>query len=92
MSSHHASSGVLRWVVASGGLLGLLLAVDGFVAFLFIVLSAVFGSNPPNPYVGAVAYVVLPVVMVIGGTGAWFAYKFWTATSPVVQETGVATR
>lgn len=92
MGSHHASSGLLRWVVACGGLLGLLLAVDGFIAFLVIVLSAVFGSSPPNPYVGAIAYVVLPVVMLIGGAAAWFAHKFWTATSPVVQGPGVATR
>lgn len=92
MRSHHAS-GVLRWIVGCGGLLGLLLAIDGFVAFLFILLSALFGGGPPNPYVGAIAYVLLPILMLIGLAAAWGAYSFWTAPSPEVGErAGVGVR
>jgi hypothetical protein len=81
MRSHHASSGILRWTVACGGILGLLLAIDGFIAFLLVLLAAVFSSAPPNPYAGAIAFVVLPLLMCIGLAVAWGAYEFWTASS-----------
>jgi hypothetical protein len=93
MRSHHASSGILRWLVACGGLIGLLLAIDGFVAFLFLLLAAVVSSGPPNPYSGVIAFVLLPIVMAIGLGVAWGAYAFWTATSAQgMERAGVGSR
>jgi len=93
MRPRHASFGLLRWVVACGGILGLLLAIDGFVAFLFVLLAAVVSSGPPNPYAGVIAYVLLPIVVLFGLAVAWGAYEFWTATSPqAVERAGVAAR
>lgn len=93
MRSHHASSGILRWLVAGGGVLGLLLAIDGFIAFLFLLLSTVVSSGPPNPYAGAVTFVLLPIVVAIGSAIAWGAYQFWRATSPsAVDRAGIGAR
>ena len=93
MRPHHASFGILRWVVACGGALGLLLAIDGFVAFLFLLLAAVFNSGPPNPYAGVIAYVLLPMAVLFGLAIAWGAYEFWAATAPQrTERAGLATR
>lgn len=93
MHSHRASSRILRGLVACGGLLGLLLAVDAFVAFLFVVTAALVSSGPPNPYSGVFVYVGLPVLILIGLGAAWAAWEFWVTRSPErVPPAGVAAR
>ena len=93
MRSHRASSRVIRVLVACGGVLGLLLAVDAFVAFLFVLMASIVSSGPPNPYVGVVAYVLLPVLVLFGLAVAWGAWEFWALTAPdPVQRVTAATR
>jgi hypothetical protein len=92
MRSHRASHGVLRRLVALGGLLGLLLAVDGFVAFLFLALAAAVSSGPPNPYSGVIANVLLPALVFFGLAAAWGAYEFWMATAPEASEPAIPVR
>jgi hypothetical protein len=80
-------------LVACGGVLGFLLAVDAFVAFLFVVMAALVSSGPPNPYVGAFAYLLLPVLVLFGLAAAWGAWEFWAATTPAgVERAGVVVR
>lgn len=94
MRSHRASTRVLRVLVACGGVLGLLLAVDAFVAFLFVIMAALVSSGLPNPYVGAFVYLMLPVLMLFGLAAAWGAWEFWAATTTPgdIQPAGVFTR
>jgi hypothetical protein len=73
-------------LVAGGGILGLLLAVDGFIAFLFLLLSSMVSSGPPNPYSGAITFVLLPIVVLIGSAVAWGAWQYWRATSAPIGE------
>lgn len=73
-------SGFLRWGVICGGVLGMLLAIDAFAVFLFLLLATVLSGGPPNPYAGLVVYLLLPLLIVIGLGAAWGAYEFWRAS------------
>jgi hypothetical protein len=86
-----SGSGVLRFAIACAGLLGLLLAVDALVIFLFLLLAALAGGSPMNPYAGVVAFLVIPALAAIGLGAAWGAYHAWRATAPaqVSQEVSV---
>jgi len=86
MRSQRPSSGFLRWLVACAGLLGLMLAIDAFAVFLFLLLATVVSGGPPNPYAGIVAYVLLPMLVLIGLGAAWGAYTFWKAAAPQAAE------
>lgn len=80
MPSQRAWSGLLRWMVVCGGILGLLLAIDAFAVFLFLMLATVLSGGPPNPYAGLVVYLLLPALVLIGLGAAWGAYEFWCAS------------
>jgi NhaP-type Na+/H+ or K+/H+ antiporter len=77
-------------LVGCAGLLGLLLAIDALALFLFLLLAAVVGGGPPNPYAGIVAYVLLPVLVLIGLGAAWGAYAYWTARATHSSEAPAA--
>ncbi len=80
----------LRWLVGCAGLLGLLLAIDAFAVFLFLLLATVVSGGAPNPYAGAVVYVLLPALILIGAGAAWGAYEFWNATAERTAERAAA--
>ncbi len=81
------SSGFMRWVVICAGVLGLLLAIDAFAVFLFLLLATVLGGGAPNPYAGIVVYLLLPLLVLIGLGGAWGAYEYWIASEAHARET-----
>jgi hypothetical protein len=62
-----------RAVVISVGVVGGFVAIDAIIAFFFLVGAAIaFGA--PNPYIGLLMFVALPVLGVVGGAVAWTAY------------------
>ena len=73
-----------RAVVISLGVLGGFAAIDAVLAFFFLVGSViVFGA--PNPYIGLLMFVALPVIGVVGGAVAWTAYRVLTRHTPDSQ-------
>lgn len=84
-----SGSGVIRVAIACAGLLGLLLAIDALVIFMFLLLAALAGGSPMNPYAGLVAFLVIPVLAAIGLGAAWAAYYAWRATAPAAPEASV---
>jgi hypothetical protein len=81
-----STSGILRFSIACAGVLGLLLAVDALVVFMFLLLAALAGGSPMNPYAGIVAFLVIPALAAIGLGAAWGAYAAWRATAPMPPE------
>jgi hypothetical protein len=85
-----SGSGVVRFAIACAGLLGLLLAIDAFVIFLFLVLAALAGGSAMNPYAGVVAFLIIPLIATVGLGAAWAAYYAWRATAPKASEAAAA--
>ena len=63
-----------RAVVITAGVLGGFAAIDAAFLFMFLV-GAAFFVDAPNPYIGLVMLIILPVIMVFGGGTAWGAYR-----------------
>jgi hypothetical protein len=73
-----------RAVVISLGVLGGFAAIDAIVAFFFLAgLVIVFGA--PNPYIGLLMFVALPVIGAVGGAVAWTAYRVVNRHTPDSQ-------
>lgn len=84
---------LLRWVIVFVGVLGFLLAVDAIAILIFMLVEPIFTGNPPNPYAGLFAFVLIPVAVVIGLGAAWGAYRFWRVHTPATADnvvTGVS--
>lgn len=71
-----------RAVVITAGVLGGFAAIDAVFLFLFLV-GAAFFVDAPNPYVGLVMLVILPVITILGGATALTAYRI--LRRPTVQ-------
>lgn len=67
-----------RVSAAGAALLGLFLAVDALLLFLFLVANALLGGDV-NPYSGVLLFVVVPALVAIGAGGAWAGYQVWRA-------------
>jgi hypothetical protein len=61
-----------RMVIVLGVLSGFA-AFDAILLFLLLLLAGVF-VQAPNPYIGILAFVALPIVAIVGGTFAWMAF------------------
>lgn len=85
-----SGSTLVRLAIACAGLLGLLLAIDAFVIFLFLLLAALAGGSAMNPYAGVVAFLIIPLLAAIGLGAAWAAYLAWQATAPETREAQVS--
>ena len=70
-----------RAVVISLGVLGVFAAFDAILLFVVLLLSAIFVAAP-NPYIGLVMFVALPIVAIVGGAIAWTAYTVWNDRAP----------
>jgi predicted membrane metal-binding protein len=62
-----------RAVVIGLGVLGGFAAFDAILLFFVLLLSATFVAAP-NPYLGLVVFVALPIAAIVGGAIAWTAY------------------
>jgi hypothetical protein len=76
MSSALWWSGIVRVTLVTAGLIGLFLAADALFLSVLIVISAVLGGNL-NPYAGLFLFIVVPVLVAVGGGAAWTAYRLW---------------
>jgi hypothetical protein len=84
---------VLRWAIAGGGALGLLLAVEAFVALLFVLMDAFVGSDPSIFRGGVGVLILLPGLILVGLAAAWGAWEFWLArVSEGAEPAGAASR
>jgi hypothetical protein len=72
---------LLRAVVIGFGVLGGFAAFDAILLFLVLLLSAKFVAAP-NPYIGLVMFVALPIAAIVGGAIAWTAYTVWNDRAP----------
>jgi drug/metabolite transporter (DMT)-like permease len=73
-----------RAAVITAGILGGFAAIDAIFLFLFLV-GAAFFVDAPNPYIGLVMLVILPVITVLGGGTAWAAYSVLKRRTPRPQ-------
>ena len=69
-----------RAVVIAFGVLGGFAAFDAILLFFVLLLSAKFVASP-NPYIGLVMFVALPIAAIVGGAIAWTAYTVWNDRS-----------
>jgi membrane-bound ClpP family serine protease len=73
-----------RAIVISFGVLGGFAAIDAILGFLVLVGAAIaFGL--PNPYIGLLMFVALPVIAAVGGAVAWTAYLIVKRRTPQSQ-------
>ena len=65
-----------RVSAAGAALLGLFLAVDALLLFVFVAANALLGGEL-NPYSGVLLFVIVPLLVAIGAGCAWAAYQVW---------------
>ena len=76
-----------RGLILTFGVAGGMLAFDAILLFLFFLLAALVIA-PPNPYVGLLMFVGVPIVVVLGTTLAWTAYRVLKERAPEAEVQG----
>jgi hypothetical protein len=69
-------SGLARAALAAVGICGLFIAIDSLFLFVLLLVSAVLGGDL-NPYAGLFLFIVVPVLVLIGASASWCAYRLW---------------
>ena len=65
-----------RALMIGVGALGALAALDALALFVFLLFAAIVVA-PLGPYVGLLAFVVVPLIVVLGGALALTGYEAW---------------
>jgi len=64
------------------GVMGALALVDAVLLFFFFLVLVPRSVATPNPYIGVVLFVALPMLAVVGAILAAIAYMVWSDGEP----------